>query len=88
MEKFDLKQITENNADSIVLGCTHYNFIYDQLKTLKLPIFDSIDGVSKQIRLLTYNTSKNLGNTIIFTTSENKKLQSIYINYYNKLLNQ
>lgn len=81
-----IKNIRTKKADSIVLGCTHYNFIANQLKTLQLPVFDSIEGVSKQIQLITSSLPSGNGNTIILTTLGNQKLQNSYINYYKHLL--
>ncbi len=83
-----LSKIKDKNADAIVLGCTHYNFIVEKLKVLKLPIFDSIDGVSKQIRLVLNNSPIGTGNTIILTSSRNQKTQNAYIKYYKYLLSK
>lgn len=83
-----IKQITAKNADSIVLGCTHYNFIADKLKLLNLPIFDSIDGVAKQIRRVASALQSGTGNTIILCTSMDSKKQNKYISYYKELCNK
>ena len=88
----DISQIVDKlkaiKADSIVLGCTHYNFIIDQLKCLNLPIFDSVMGVAKQVRIITNHLSSSIGNTVILTTSGNKIIQNSYIKYYSKLILQ
>lgn len=73
-------------ADCLVLGCTHYSFIASYLKVLNIPIFDSIDGVAKQIQLTLQSSAHKNGNTIILTTSHNTKLTNSYVKYYNKLL--
>ena len=80
-----IDKIKSINADCIVLGCTHYTFIEKKLMALNLPIFDSIDGVCKQIRIITNSLPTGCGNIIIFTTTRNQKLQNSYIKYYKQL---
>lgn len=81
-------QIVSKNADCIVLGCTHYNFIEKKLQSLNLPIFDSLIGVAKQVRLLSKPTNIKNGKTIILTTSQNQTKQNKYLKYYKQLLLQ
>ena len=39
-------------VDAVVLGCTHYPFIADQIRQVlgDLPLFDSADGTARELR--------------------------------------
>lgn len=72
-----LKSITKiarlsSKFDCLVLGCTHYPLAITAFnKFVKIPIFDSAQGVSRQIcvTLKSYSAEKTTKSSIIFTNS-------------------
>ena len=70
--------------DAVVLGCTHYSLIKNELKkSVFLPIYDGNFGVAKQIAKL--YTKKSQKPTVKFIFSGNEKGLS---QKYRKILNQ
>ena len=64
----------EQDFDSLVLGCTHYSYIEDKIKSYfkkNIHIYDSIDGVIKEVK-----------NQLVINNLENKskKEKTIYLN--------
>ena len=58
--KEDLAFFADKDIDTLVLGCTHYTFLKDDLNDFfngKVQIIDSCDGVSR--RILSLLTSGN-----------------------------
>ena len=71
------------NYNNVVLGCTHYNFLKEEIKlalnNCDVKFYDSIDGIIKRVEfLLKINKLENLveneQEVLIFTTKSNKNL--------------
>lgn len=69
-----LKEYQNKNIDSIVLGCTHYPHIKNEIQKLfpNSNIIDGNKGVAKRVKFILeenclLNTSNKKGNTIIIT---------------------
>lgn len=46
----------ENHIDSIVIGCTHFSLVEEEIRSAipyPITIYDSIDGITKQLKMLT-----------------------------------
>lgn len=72
-----LENILHKNADSIVLGCTHYPYLIPQIKAIVGPdvhIIDSGEAVAKQTKRILDK------NNILHKTKAHKSIHSILIN--------
>lgn len=76
------------NYEAIVLGCTHYCFLYDIFRKIThIPIYDGNIGVAQQTKrmanILNINPSKNSSIQFKFTKPENRLGEN-----YKKILGQ
>ena len=80
-----LENLMEKGIGAIVLGCTHYPFINEEIKQIigkEIPIIDGSEGTVKQLKrqlikndLL--NCKNQIGSVKIYNSSENKELIDI-----------
>ena len=84
----------DQNADILVLGCTHYTFLIPLLKTIlpkNIQIIDSTDAVAKQtFRVLKKEkllSTENLGETVKYFSSATKSTLSNFISEKIKAVN-
>ena len=57
----EMSYFKENNIDTLVLGCTHYSFLYEEIDDFfekRVVIVDSKEGVSKRIASILNNNKK------------------------------
>ena len=77
-----LSKIPEN-ADTLVLGCTHYPLIRDVIEqhtNIKIvdPAFQAVEEVKRTLKSLNIlNTKSEKGKLIFFVTGESKYFQAI-----------
>ena len=84
-----LKNMIDNKIDCLVLGCTHYNFIENNIKLILGPNIKIIDTVSPVINhvitrlseLNIQNTSTNFGSTIIYYNGNKPNKKYLNPNY-------
>lgn len=82
------KNLQKNDIASVVLGCTHYPFITNEIKKVignEVPIIDGSLGTSKQLRrqLLRngmMNESQEIGKIEIYNSSENEEMINLSYN--------
>jgi len=79
-----LSSIAEENIDVLVLGCTHYPFVRDQIRAIvgeSMVILDSGGAVARQVkRILEHNNALANGEGgmyTFFTTGESKQVGRI-----------
>ena len=78
--KEELQYFKDNEIDSIVLGCTHYSFLFSDIQTFfenKVEVIDSRDGVSNRIISLLPDEvlDKNPTHTLILSKNDDAILQ-------------
>lgn len=69
----------KNNADCLILGCTHFLLIKDAFEKVannEIKIIDSLDGVTKQVLKLSPKTESD-GNCFFYTTSKCNKEENL-----------
>ena len=78
-----LSCVTKDNTSSIVLGCTHFSFVAEEIKNLTegIQLFDGRFGTARQLkRILKDNLSDSEGSVKLISTLEDE--------YHNELLNR
>lgn len=84
-----LKNMLNENADSIVLGCTHYPYLIPQIREIvgkNIHIIDSGEAVAKQTKrvlekhLLLDMTTRNTGSHTILINTDSGPLRNILDN--------
>lgn len=89
-----LKPIMESSVDTLLLGCTHYPLLEEQIKEVVGPgvaIVDSAQACAKAVAdALTekhlHDTSENLGISRFFVSDDPHKFQSMAIRFFGKPL--
>ncbi len=89
--KESLQPMIDKNIDSVVLGCTHYPFVKNEIQNIvgkKVAIIDPTNAVVKQFgRILDKNFSKvdlfQKGKLEIYTTGDKNKMYD----FLNKIIN-
>ncbi len=75
----DLEVFADKNIDTLVLGCTHYTFLKDDLNDFfngKVQIIDSCDGVSRRIlSLLSNDNFSSIGNPNRLYLNDKQRLE-------------
>ena len=79
-----VEPLLEKDIDQLVLGCTHYPFLYDTIRRIVGPdiaIIDPSPAIARQVkRVLTSNKALNprieLGNHICYTSSSDDTLRT------------
>jgi len=77
-----------NNYNSILLGCTHFPFFKDQIKSILPNHVEVIDGsviTARQIQLFTQMQELSIDNTIDFVVSKKKVFNNVMLKYLNVL---
>jgi glutamate racemase len=78
----ELDFFNDKNIDSLVLGCTHYSLLYDEINDFfkhRVNIIDSCDGVSRRIiQLLPEKTISNQSEKILFISKDDPDTYHIY----------
>jgi glutamate racemase len=82
-----IRPLVEKGADSLVLGCTHYNFIKDQIREVAgdaIAIIDTQEAVSNRLAsvLKEEDLLSELEGTIYFYSSGNSEHQNKLISRY------
>ncbi len=80
-----IEPMLENGADTLVLGCTHYPFLQDTIKSLfgeRLEIIDTSHAIVKQLVRLIPPQSKTQGSVVFYSTKNGIQLLELA----NKLL--
>lgn len=80
-----IKPMLENNADCLVLGCTHYPYLIPQIRKIagnKIQIIDSGEAVAKQTKNILLknnlmNIDDNKSNYTFFKNRNNNSLNNI-----------
>ncbi|MFA5325112.1 MAG: glutamate racemase [Bacteroidales bacterium] len=71
----------EQGADHIVLGCTHYPFLYDTIKKIvgeRAEIINPAPAVAKQTqKIIPYISTENYGETLFYSTGDIKILMRL-----------
>jgi glutamate racemase len=83
-----LKSFQKDDIAAVVLGCTHYPFITNEIKKIignEVPIIDGSLGTSRQLRrqLLKndmMNESQNIGKIDIYNSSDNEEMINLSYN--------
>lgn len=88
--KEDLSFFKEKDIDTLVLGCTHYSFLIEDINIFfnnKVKIVDSREGVSKRIiQLLPSNIKNSNPEKKLFISSLDLETKKKYIRF-NEILN-
>ena len=86
--KHEVDSLIKYNVDCVVLGCTHFIHVENEIKQIlgvDINVIDSRDGVINQaIRVSTYNNSTKNGVTLFYVTSDNKEDFKRYNYFCNK----
>ena len=77
----ELKQLISNNIDTLVLGCTHFPLLKNNIKKFfKGTIITSSEGIIKELSYLSNNDTQ--GDLKVYTTGDNvlfdKKIKTIF----------
>lgn len=72
-----------NNIEGVVIGCTHYNYVVDEIKKIfpSAKIFSNIDGVVKRTKYIINKNNFAQTNYLVvrlFTTGEDIELEKKY----------
>lgn len=73
----ELELVKGFNFDTIILGCTHYPYIKEEIETVlkrKVKFADSVENIVKEIKKLNDYYEINLNNDISFYTTGNFEL--------------
>lgn len=87
----ELSFFTDKNIDCIVLGCTHYSFVYEEIRLFfkgKVNIIDSREGVSKRIIYLMRDFEGSGNDRKLFLSSSDSLENYLNINRKNKIFNE
>ncbi|MCK5697771.1 MAG: glutamate racemase [Gammaproteobacteria bacterium] len=81
-----LNKLQQKQVDTIVLGCTHYSFLSQQIKQLSIDsmsIIDTSSAISEQLlyvltknNLINHNVHQKKTSIQYFTTGSSRKMQS------------
>jgi len=86
----ELSFFVEKNIDVLVLGCTHYSFLIEEINLFfknKVKVIDSREGVSKRIiHLLPKEIKDNNPKKILFISSPDPEIHKKY-KRFNEILN-
>jgi glutamate racemase len=93
----ELSELKKKDIDTLVLGCTHYSLIKEEINNYfetKVNILDSVEGVTKRILQLLDEKAKLSGNKRLLFLSEGKEeIMNKYIkinkkfNIFNDIIN-
>lgn len=86
-----LKNIDTNNVEAVVLGCTHYKFVENEIKELinsDVKFYTGYEGVAKQLKNILdknnlLNREEKKGCIIFNSTDDKKNKIDNYEKYYN-----
>ncbi len=81
-----LEPLLEKNIDQLVLGCTHYTFLINNIKKIvgdKVNIIDPAPAIAKRVKQVVedkqvLNNSVEKGSTILYSSSGSEKLRDFY----------
>lgn len=86
-----LKPVKDINATAVVLGCTHYPFVKEEIKKIignDVKIFDGIDGTVSHLKeILIKNNIKNVEQTKGYLKIQSSMNGEKTLELYKKLLN-
>lgn len=93
LEKY-LNPMIDKNIDHLVLGCTHYPFLSDQIQEIvgeKVTILDSGEAIARQTRVILrqeglLSTEKKSTSRIFYTNKNKAVLQNILNEFEEKLM--
>jgi glutamate racemase len=86
------KKYVKKNINSVVLGCTHYKFVTNELKTalknIEITFFESSTAVAKRVQfLLSQANSLNTvgeGSTTVICTKRDENMEKKFVIYLKK----
>ncbi len=88
-----VKPMLDQNADYLVLGCTHYPFLTDQIQEItgdQVNIIDSGEAIARQTRVILeqeglLNTDEREGSRIFYTNKNTQVLQDMLDLFHDNL---
>ena len=88
-----VRPMLDHNIDYLVLGCTHYPFLTDQIQEItgdQVCIIDSGEAIARQTRVILeqeglLNTGKQEGKRIFYTNKNTEVLQEMLDLFHDNL---